>query len=85
MEVRGLGLFRAVEFREVGKHSGQIGKEVAETAPKRGLADYLCSSAVDAVMLAPPFVSDEGHVKRMARILGKAVRDVLERKGIASE
>lgn len=84
-DVRGLGLFRGVEFQPVDPAGGQIAKEVAALSFEKGAAVYLCSSAVDAVLFAPPFIVDEGQVKELVTIFAAAVREILMRRGLNLE
>ncbi|KAK5938674.1 hypothetical protein PMZ80_008865 [Knufia obscura] len=75
-EVRGMGLFLAVEFStQPGAH---MASDVAATCMKNGLAVYLCSSAVDAVLFAPPFIITEAEVDQLVSIFLTSVEEVLQ-------
>ncbi|KAH8694450.1 pyridoxal phosphate-dependent transferase [Ilyonectria robusta] len=78
-EVRGLGLFLAVEFSS--KPTAHIAPEVAQACFKNGAAVYLCSAAVDSVMFAPPFIINETEINELVDIFLRSVNEVLERKG----
>ncbi|KAH8178622.1 aminotransferase class-III domain-containing protein [Sarocladium implicatum] len=78
-EVRGLGLFLAVEFaQEEGR--GSIAGEVAKTCLANGLAVYLCSPATDSVLFAPPFIINAEQVREMVQIFVESVKAVLKSK-----
>ncbi|KAH8681912.1 pyridoxal phosphate-dependent transferase [Xylariales sp. PMI_506] len=78
-KLRGLGLFRAVDFGDLGKqYGGPLAKEVSERAFQLGAAVYLCSGLVDAVLLCPPFIMTETETLTLARIFVEAVESVLE-------
>ncbi|KAK2790765.1 hypothetical protein FQN53_008588 [Emmonsiellopsis sp. PD_33] len=82
--LRGLGLFRAVDFGRLGESvGGPLAAEVAEESFKKGAAVYLCSTAVDAVLFAPPFIISEDEVSILARTFLKAFKTVLERRKAA--
>ncbi|KAH8591747.1 pyridoxal phosphate-dependent transferase [Bisporella sp. PMI_857] len=84
-EIRGVGLFRGVEFQPVDPSGSQIAKEVAALTFEKGAAVYLCSSAVDAVLFAPPFIINKRQVEELATTFNAAVREVLTRRGISSK
>ncbi|KAF9891256.1 hypothetical protein FE257_004820 [Aspergillus nanangensis] len=65
-EVRGLGLFRAVEFQT--QAGNRIAADVAAACLANGAAVYLCSPAVDAVLFAPPFIISEAQVEELVDI-----------------
>ncbi|KAF2647686.1 PLP-dependent transferase [Lophiostoma macrostomum CBS 122681] len=75
-EVRGLGLFRTVDFLTSPDH--RIASKVAATCLEQGAAVYLCSAAVDAVMFAPPFIINETEVHELVQIFVTSVKQVLE-------
>lgn len=78
-KLRGLGLFRSVDFGQLGQsHGGPLAKEVSLKAFQLGAAVYLCSPAVDAVLLCPPFVASEEEIRALAGIVVKAVDQVLK-------
>ncbi|CAI4212709.1 unnamed protein product [Parascedosporium putredinis] len=61
--LRGMGLFRAVDFGNLGAATGgSLAQEVVDESFKQGAAVYTCSSAVDAVLIAPPFIITEQEV-----------------------
>ena len=76
-EVRGLGLFLAVEFRTQGR-SPAAGR-VAATCLQKGLAVYLASSNVDAVMFAPPFIICEEELEEAVQIFIGSLEEVWSR------
>lgn len=77
--IRGLGLFQTVDFGALSEKygGGPLAKEVAERTFARGAAVYLCSSAVDAVLFAPPFIISEEEVKELVGMFVGALEDVL--------
>lgn len=79
-EIRGLGLFRAVEF-DTQPGCG-IAAEVASTCLSNGAAVYPCSAAVDAVLFAPPFIINEEEIKELVRIFEASTKQVLEKRGM---
>ncbi|KAL1957362.1 hypothetical protein VTO42DRAFT_6042 [Malbranchea cinnamomea] len=78
-EVRGLGLFVSVEFASAP--GAGIAPDVAAACLEDGAAVYLCSSAVDAVMFAPPFIINEEEVMELVRIFTSCVKKVLKQRG----
>lgn len=79
-EVRGLGLFKAVEFAtQPGKG---IAAEVATASLKNGLAVYLCSAAVDAILLAPPFIIIEQELEELVSVFVQSTKEVLQLRSI---
>jgi adenosylmethionine-8-amino-7-oxononanoate aminotransferase len=79
-EIRGLGLFKAVEFSTPGE--SRIAADVASTCLSKGLAVYLCSPAVDAILFAPPFIINEQEVKQLVQIFVESTNEVLQGKGL---
>lgn len=77
-EVRGLGLFIAVEF--VHQKGGRIAPEVASTCLANGAAVYQCSPAVDAILFAPPFTILPEEVCKLVQIFVESVATVLARR-----
>lgn len=75
-EIRGLGLFKAVEFER--QPGGPLAAEVSRTCLSNGAAVYLCSSAVDAILFAPPFIINEREVHELVDIFVASVKQVLE-------
>jgi adenosylmethionine-8-amino-7-oxononanoate aminotransferase len=77
--LRGLGLFRAVDFGQLGMiYGGPLAADVCNKAFELGSAVYLCSSAVDAALFAPPFVMTEDQIVQLAEIFVQAVAVVLK-------
>ncbi|KAL6249599.1 hypothetical protein RBB50_003452 [Rhinocladiella similis] len=79
-EVRGLGLFKAVEFDRTAQ--GPLAANVASTCLSKGVAVYQCSPAVDAILLAPPFIIKEQEVKQLVRVFADSTSEVLKNKGL---
>ena len=78
-KLRGLGLFRTVDFGDMGKaYGGPLAKEVAEKSFQLGAAVYLCSPVVDAILFCPPFIMTEEETVKLARIFIQALRAVLD-------
>ncbi|OAX81458.1 hypothetical protein ACJ72_04197 [Emergomyces africanus] len=82
VSLRGLGLFRTVDFGRLGISSGSspLGPEVSEECFKKGAAVYLCSGTVDALLFAPPFIISENEISTLAKIFLESVKSVLERR-----
>lgn len=81
-KLRGLGLFRTVDFGHLkAKCGGPLAKEVSLKAFELGAAVYLCSPVVDAILLCPPFVASEEEIRALAAIMAQAVSDVLASRG----
>ena len=78
-EIRGLGLFQTVEFESRGD---PLAKEVCALSFEKGAAVYLCSSAVDAVLFAPPFIISEEQVQELVLVFTAAVDQVLKKRGL---
>lgn len=79
--VRGLGLFRAVDFGKASSAlGGPLAGEVGEETFKEGAAVYPCSSAVDAILFAPPFIISSEEVALLADTFLKALKNVIERR-----
>lgn len=81
-EVRGLGLFRAVEFKT--SSTSPLAADVASACLKNGAAVYLCSSAVDAILFAPPYIINEQEIDHLVDIFVESVKEVLEARGSES-
>lgn len=77
--IRGLGLFQTVDFGRLAEEHGgtQLAKEASERTFARGAAVYLCSSAVDAILLAPPFIISEEEILELVEIFVGALEEVL--------
>ncbi|KAK3314113.1 class-III aminotransferase [Apodospora peruviana] len=74
--VRGRGLFQSLDFGTAGtKLGGPLGAAVRDEAFRLGAAVYLCSSAVDAVLFAPPFIINAEEVGKLADIVLTALRN----------
>lgn len=78
-EVRGVGLFRAVEFDT--QQGEAIAAEVAAACLRNGAAVYLCSPATDSILFAPPFIIDEEEVDELVGVFVRSVVEVLEKRG----
>ncbi|KAI0151426.1 pyridoxal phosphate-dependent transferase [Pestalotiopsis sp. NC0098] len=79
-EVRGLGLFRAVEFAT--QKGSEVAAEIARTCLSNGLAVYLCSPATDSILFAPPFIIHEHQVKELVDIFAASTSEVLAKRGL---
>ncbi|KAJ9134134.1 Class-III aminotransferase [Pleurostoma richardsiae] len=76
--LRGAGLFRTVDFGDMGKSlGGPLAKEISTKAFELGAAVYLCSPAVDAILICPPFIMTEEETRRLAAIFLAAVDAVV--------
>ncbi|OJD14196.1 hypothetical protein AJ78_05436 [Emergomyces pasteurianus Ep9510] len=82
VSLRGLGLFRTVDFGQLGISAGSrpLAPEVSEECFKKGAAVYLCSGTVDALLFAPPFIISENEISALAKIFLESVKSVLERR-----
>jgi hypothetical protein len=80
-EVRGLGLFKSVEFST--QPGFYIAAEVSATCLSNGAAVYLCSPAVDAILFAPPFIISEREVEELVEIFVSSANQVLHKRGMA--
>lgn len=77
--LRGLGLFQTVDFGRMSDiYNGPVAKEIAAKTFELGAAVYLCSSAVDAILFAPPFIATEEEIRELVGIFVKGVNAVLE-------
>jgi adenosylmethionine-8-amino-7-oxononanoate aminotransferase len=65
-------------------YGGPLAGEVSRRSFNLGAAVYLCSPAVDAVLLCPPFVISEEEIRSLGQVLVQAVRDVLQSREDAS-
>lgn len=79
-EIRGRGLFLAVEFET--PLDRRITPDVARKCLSKGAAVYQASAAVDAIIFAPPYIINEREVEELVRIFVEATKEVLaERPG----
>ena len=88
-DIRGRGLFRALEFVENRKTkkpfdpAAKLHARLKREAMARGLMVYPMGGTVDGasgdhVLLAPPFIVDEGHIETIVERLGEAVDAALD-------
>lgn len=77
-EVRGVGLFKAVEFDT--PEGGAIAADVSRTCLSNGLAVYLCSPATDSILFAPPFIINEQQVRELVDIFVASTKQVLAKQ-----
>jgi len=78
---RGVGLFRTIDFGVSGQeYGGPLAKEVQVECFRQGAAVYLCSSAVDGILFAPPFIITEEEIKELTTIFWKSVQSVLQKR-----
>ncbi|KAI6081279.1 pyridoxal phosphate-dependent transferase [Hypoxylon rubiginosum] len=76
--LRGLGLFRTVDFGTLGDVcGGPLGKEVSQKAFDLGAAVYLCSPTVDAILICPPYIMTKVETKELAGTFVEAFKQVL--------
>jgi adenosylmethionine-8-amino-7-oxononanoate aminotransferase len=80
-EVRGVGLFQAVEFKTLCGQQ-RLAPDVAGASLKNGAAVYQCSPAVDAILLAPPFIISRNEVRHLVDIFVASVKQTLMARGI---
>lgn len=79
--IRGMGLFRTVDFGKLGSYyGGSLAAQVATETFRQGAAVYPCSPAVDAVMFAPPFIIHDTEVLKLVRIFVRALNNVLKQR-----
>lgn len=79
--LRGMGLFRTVDFGKLGtSYGGPLAAQVAGETFRQGAAVYTCSPAVDAVMFAPPFIIQDADVLKLVRIFVQALESVLKQR-----
>ncbi|PGG95517.1 hypothetical protein AJ79_10012 [Helicocarpus griseus UAMH5409] len=85
VSLRGLGLFRTVDFGQLAASGGgrPLASEVSEECFKQGAAVYLCSGAVDALLFAPPFIISEDEIYTLANIFSASLKSVLDRRQVA--
>lgn len=87
-DIRGRGLFLGMEIvenrdtKEPFDPSRQINKKIKKTAFDGGLMCYPMGGTIDGrrgdhVLLAPPFVMEDGHIDEIVDKLGKAIDIVL--------
>jgi adenosylmethionine-8-amino-7-oxononanoate aminotransferase len=80
--LRGMGLFRTVDFGKLGQTVGgkPLLQEVADECFEQGAAVYACSGPVDAILFALPFVVSAEEVKALVAIFFRALDTVLQRR-----
>jgi adenosylmethionine-8-amino-7-oxononanoate aminotransferase len=83
-EIRGVGLFQTVEFSTAQMGTAPVAAEVAALTFEKGAAVYLCSSAVDAILFAPPFIITKHQVDELVKCFIGAVLEVFHTRGIKS-
>ncbi|KAL2210714.1 PLP-dependent transferase [Sarocladium strictum] len=80
--LRGLGLFRTVDFGSLGQaYGGPVAGEISRRCFATGVAVYLCSPAVDAILICPPFILTEEDVDKIATTVAEALHYVLDGRG----
>jgi len=88
-DIRGRGLFRALEFvsdrtnKEPFDPKHALNAKIKKAAMARGLMCYPMGGTIDGrrgdhVLLAPPFIIDESHVAEITDKLAGAVDDALQ-------
>ena len=88
-DIRGRGLFRALEFvadratKEPFDPKHALNARIKTAAMARGLMCYPMGGTIDGrrgdhVLLAPPFIIDETHIATITEILADAVDDALQ-------
>ena len=88
-DIRGRGLFRAIELVEDRASKRPFDPalkthaRIKSAAMKRGLMCYPMGGTIDGqrgdhVLLAPPFIIESDHVSMIVETLGDAIDDVLE-------
>jgi len=91
-DVRGRGLFHALELvadratKEPFDPAFQIHARVKREAMARGLLCYPMGGTIDGrrgdhVLLAPPFIAEEGHLDEAVEILGAALDAAVDAAG----
>jgi adenosylmethionine-8-amino-7-oxononanoate aminotransferase len=76
--LRGLGLFRTVDLGNMGRaHGGPLAAQVSKMCFDTGVAVYLCSPAVDAILICPPFIVTDDDVRKIAQTIAEAVHSVV--------
>jgi adenosylmethionine-8-amino-7-oxononanoate aminotransferase len=85
-DVRGRGLVQGIELRDPAggerfPASDNVTGRLAAAARERGLLIYACPTPVgnqhmDAVLLAPPLIIDDGEIDELLEKLGDAVAEV---------
>jgi adenosylmethionine-8-amino-7-oxononanoate aminotransferase len=80
-DIRGQGLFRSVEFTDV---AGRIGAKVRDLCFDNGLAVYLASGDVDAIIFAPPFIITDAQTEDIVSVFAHAVSVVEGRRSQTS-
>ncbi|KAL2756410.1 hypothetical protein ACRALDRAFT_1063637 [Sodiomyces alcalophilus JCM 7366] len=84
-KLRGLGLFRAVDFGDAGdSYGGPLAEEVATKAFDLGASVYLCSPNVDTILICPPFIATEEEIRKLVDIFVQAVNEVLGKRKLSN-
>jgi len=89
-DIRGRGLFLALELvadretKEPFDPALKLASRILEAGMRNGLICYPMGGVIDGrrgenVMLAPPFIIDESHVREMVDKLGRTLDEVLPR------
>ncbi|EXJ84745.1 hypothetical protein A1O3_05417 [Capronia epimyces CBS 606.96] len=82
--IRGLGLFRTVDFGHLGDAFGAkapLAAQVAAETLAQGAAVYTCSVAVDAILFAPPYIITRAEILTLVRAFLRALDVVLQQRG----
>ena len=83
--LRGLGLFRTVDFGKMGTQlGGPLASAVVTETFAQGAAVYPCSAAVDGILFAPPFIISESEVSILAKTFVKALNKVIQQRSSLS-
>lgn len=83
--LRGLGLFRTVDFGSLAEtFGGPVAGLVSRRCFETGVAVYLCSPAVDAILICPPFILTVEDVGTIAKTVAEALRFVLDSKKLTN-
>lgn len=88
-DIRGRGLFRAIEFvadrstKQAFDPALKLHAKIKQEAMKRGLICYPMGGTIDGVqgdhvLLAPPFIIEESHVDELTQKLGDSVEAAIE-------
>jgi adenosylmethionine-8-amino-7-oxononanoate aminotransferase len=84
--IRGSGLFFTVDFGNANLTlGGELAGDVQAEAFKNGAAVYCCSTAVDAILFAPPFIISEEEVEELAGIFIRSLNNVIGRRQSAGK
>lgn len=77
-DIRGKGLFIGVEYATAPDR--RISVDVARLCLTKGAAVYLASSAVDAIIFAPPYIINAQEVEELIGIFVEATQQALTEK-----